>query len=217
MYRDSLKPKTTYPSHLARHLSATYFPKSATSVLDIGAGRGELVQELASIGYNCTALDDPKLSLDSRIPGVQRVWEAFDKNSFESTSQTFDVVILKSVIEHMSDPVGLLVKASRLLSDEGRILVLTPDWVRNKSRFYDDHTHIVPFTRRSLMNAMLVAGLYGPTVDYLIPLPRTWRHPMLARASQIIGPLVPPSVEWRPLRWSRERQLLGIAARRKAS
>ncbi len=211
MYRAELKPAGPYPAHLAEHLSQSFFSQVTGKVIDVGAGTGALSSELARRGFDTFALDDKKLSGESLITNVKQIWTNFSSLKFPVKDEAFDVVILKSVIEHMTMPLELVTECKRILSPNGRLIVLTPDWVRNKSRFYDDHTHVTPFTKISLTNLLLQVGFSSINVNYLIPLPRTWKSPFLSKVSQLVGPLVPPRVEWKPLRWSRERQIIGIA------
>lgn len=211
MYRVDLKPTSRYPALLAAHLSQSFFPQDVNKVIDVGAGTGALASELARKGFDTFALDDMFLSAESIIPEVKQIWTSFKSLQFPIKDESFDVVIIKSVIEHMTMPLELVIECKRILSPKGRLIVLTPDWVRNKSRFYDDHTHVTPFTKISLTNLLLQAGFSKLNVQYLVPLPRTWKSPFLSMVSQIVGPFVPPRLEWKPLRWSRERQLIGFA------
>jgi SAM-dependent methyltransferase len=66
----------------------------------------------------------------------------------------FEVIYFRHVIEHMTDPLSVLLKIKSALKPGGLLLVETPDYVtahhRAKSNFWDDYTHKTPFTFRSL-------------------------------------------------------------------
>ena len=214
MYREDLKPKTNYPSQLALHLAQSVFPPDCKEVLDIGSGRGELAVALAKTGLQVSAVDNYTQKEVTSLPrSVNWISGSFDDREFPIPGSSFDLVYAKSVIEHLREPLWLIEEAKRLLRPGGMLLILTPDWERNKSRFFDDHTHVTPFTRISMQNLLLLADLAQIRVDYLVPLPQTWHRPALRMVSQAIGPFVPPRVDWKPLRWSRERQILATAVR----
>lgn len=213
MYRDTLKPITSYPQRLAKHIADSLLQLSSEHrILDVGCGRGEIAQHLADLGLDVAATDyelPPREARSKKVDWHQMV----EADSLPFPDESFEIVYAKSVIEHQRRPEDFVRECARVMKPGGRLMVLTPDWVRNQARFYEDHTHYTPFTRVSLENLLLLMGLDDVVVQYLTPLPSTWNSPILAFLSRVIGPLVPPSVKIRPLRWSRERQLVGIATK----
>lgn len=212
MYRESLKPETDYPGQLAQHIADVWVPNSAQDVLDFGCGRGEIAAHLGEMGYRVVGADHevPPSAL-ARSNRVE--WLTVENHGEAIPDESFDFIMLKSVIEHQWHPVELLKQCRRMLRAGGSLLCLTPDWARNKTRFFDDHTHRTPFTRVSLHNAFLLAGFVSPSVDYFLQLPSTWQNRYLRTLSNTVGPLVPSKVNWKPLRWARERQLAGYATK----
>ena len=61
-----------------------------------------------------------------------------------------DLVLLIHAIEHFDDGSGLLRRLSDILRPGGAIVVVTPDWAKNKTGFYDDPTHRRPYTKIAL-------------------------------------------------------------------
>ena len=57
-------------------------------------------------------------------------------------------------MEHLEYPQKYLYKAKRVLKPGGKILCLIPDWEANYQIYYDDHTHVKPFTRVSLRDIL---------------------------------------------------------------
>lgn len=74
----------------------------------------------------------------------------------------FEVVYFRHVIEHMTDPLAILIKIRSILKPGGLLVVETPDYVtahhRKKSNFWDDYTHKTPFTFHSLERIAFDAG-----------------------------------------------------------
>jgi SAM-dependent methyltransferase len=68
----------------------------------------------------------------------------------------FDYVFIKSVIEHIWNTDLFLSEIYRVLKPGGKVIILTPDYQKQKSFFYDDYTHIKPFTLTSLKMAVLL-------------------------------------------------------------
>lgn len=66
----------------------------------------------------------------------------------------FEVIYFRHVIEHMTDPLGVLKRIKGMLKPGGLLVVETPDYVtahhRGESNFWDDYTHKTPFTWKSM-------------------------------------------------------------------
>ena len=88
------------------------------------------------------------------------------KDRFPFDDESFDIVFTKSVIEHIIDPSFFLKECRRVLKPAGLIIILTPDWVSHIVNFYDDPTHLRPYTEKSIIKLMQLYGLKNlKTVD----------------------------------------------------
>lgn len=110
-------------------LTRKYRPES---ILDVGCGRGVLLNELRRVhpdihlgGTDVAPLDADEW--DHRVSDVTKRVE------FEDAS--FDMVILGEIIEHVPDPDFLLAEAHRVLLPGGIIIVTTPNLVSWANRF----------------------------------------------------------------------------------
>jgi SAM-dependent methyltransferase len=72
---------------------------------------------------------------------------------------TTDVALLIHAIEHVPDAGPLLASLAATLTPGGALVVVTPDWNRSASWFYDDPTHCRPYTASSLADVLETAGL----------------------------------------------------------
>jgi 2-polyprenyl-3-methyl-5-hydroxy-6-metoxy-1,4-benzoquinol methylase len=136
-------------------------------VLDIGAGRGAFVSAAASAGYSAAALD-----MDA---GAGAVWTAAgvvgviaSGNGVPFRDGAFDVVRLKEVIEHVEDPLALILEAKRLLAPGGIVIAHTPTPYSQFypiGNFWDDYTHVRPFSRTALTRLTADAGLRLVSID----------------------------------------------------
>ncbi|MES1173869.1 MAG: bifunctional glycosyltransferase/class I SAM-dependent methyltransferase [Myxococcales bacterium] len=94
-------------------------------VLDVGCGQGELGYLLKQKGHHVTGVDwaPPKFQLDSFTQAD--IGAGLPK----SISDTFDVVILADVLEHMPEPLKLLDDVRQRLNPGGSVLVSLPNAV----------------------------------------------------------------------------------------
>ncbi|MTH98448.1 class I SAM-dependent methyltransferase [Roseibium sp. RKSG952] len=94
-------------------------------LLDVGAGSGILVEEALEMGFDAIGVE-PSQSLqetanDLGIPVLKGVLP------HPEISGKFDLITIVDVIEHVPDPVGLIATAAELLSENGTLIVVTPD------------------------------------------------------------------------------------------
>jgi 2-polyprenyl-3-methyl-5-hydroxy-6-metoxy-1,4-benzoquinol methylase len=101
------------------------------SVLDIGCGRGFYVQALTyfnqidqilGVDINQDYLDVARNNIDDDRVSLKQ----FDINQLDSLDQTFDLIILSEVLEHIGHDDQLLQKIRSLLSDEGKLVITVP-------------------------------------------------------------------------------------------
>ena len=56
-----------------------------------------------------------------------------------------------SVIEHIQNPTNILKEILRVLKIGGILIIITPNFKYLHKNFYDDPTHIRPYTEKSLI------------------------------------------------------------------
>lgn len=107
--------------------SLSSFLQCKSHVLEVGPGRGHIVEWLLSKGHNVTAVEHSVLlasELEKRAHAEVRVGE-FESMSMESGH--FDVFCSFHVIEHVIDPLSHLSKAYSLIRPGGIALIATPN------------------------------------------------------------------------------------------
>lgn len=132
-----------------------------SSILDVGAGTGDLLQEMYSVGFSDLTGIDPLISRDLEYPGV-RVY----RRSLEEHSGQYDFILLNHSLEHIPDPLAALRQVCRLLKHGGSALVRTPVADSWAWRTYgvcwvqlDAPRHLAVHTRRGLHVMAARAGL----------------------------------------------------------
>ena len=94
-------------------------------LLDIGAGSGILIEQAKKLGFEAMGVE-PSIELQTRA--VQHGLNVhLGVLPHIDIRGPFDIITVVDVIEHVSDPIGLLRQARELLAPDGLLLVTTPD------------------------------------------------------------------------------------------
>ena len=185
-YSEEKAPYGQYPFLFGKYLLKNIY-KQPGRILDLGCGRGEYIKVFSDLGFKPTGLDiSPKIleySSDYDVAVAN-----LENGAAPTKENSYDFVFSKSVIEHMRDPMGLLHISYRSLKPGGTAVVMTPSWIHNyKHAFYVDHTHVTPFTKTSLHDALKMAGYQDIRVGYFYQLPAIWKFPWLKYLSKIVS------------------------------
>lgn len=108
--------------------SLDQIPGDGLSVLDVGGGAGwllSLVRKLSPRVVQTHEVDVAE-SVRAAAEAAGHQFHCARIEEFETTER-FDLILMLNLIEHVSDPVGVLSALSRLVSDRGLILVKTPN------------------------------------------------------------------------------------------
>lgn len=104
-------------------------PPSSIKIVDIGCGNGsQLSIPLAHAGFDVMGIDSDEssiahaVSLSGKAPSAR-----FLCASIQDVTETFDVVILSEVLEHVMDPAGLLKQGVQRLVADGVVIITTPN------------------------------------------------------------------------------------------
>ena len=154
--------------------SVLKFRPEAKGLLDVGCSLGYVVEAGKRLGLRSAGLDVSEyavkrcveLGYDARQGDLSRM--PFDSGSF-------DICVMKHVIEHTPNPVEALKEVKRVLSPRGLVLIAVPDvtyWkgsvLRKSYRYYrpDDlgAQHYVYYSRRT-MRALLEQNEFAVLAD----------------------------------------------------
>ncbi len=210
VYNKKNKPETPYPKQLVSHLFKIAKMKPGMRLLEAGVGRGEHLRAFKDLGLITTGLDISPVAKEMS-PDLDITISEIGNNTLPYPDNHFDVVYSKSFIEHISEAELYFREVFRILKPGGILLNLTPDWEVNYKIFYDDYTHVRPFTITSLLNIHKVTGFKNTIVFKFRQLPIVWKYPILNILCAIISPFVPVRCGNKFLRWSRELMLVAIA------
>ena len=120
-----LRPNWQPGSHVYRDLVAAHlFPDAR--VLDLGCGRGGIMERLHAQASFATGLDPDLRSLrEHRAPALPLTCGLAEALPYADRS--FDLVCCSWVLEHVRRPAHAFAEAARVLGDSGRFVFLTPN------------------------------------------------------------------------------------------
>ncbi|KKT74719.1 MAG: Methyltransferase type 11 [Candidatus Nomurabacteria bacterium GW2011_GWA1_46_11] len=120
--------------------------------LDIGFGTGAFLIKLKRSGLRGVGIDiNPRAVNEGKKRGL-KVWKRDGQRS-GFKNEYFDVVRAKDVLEHLDKPQRLVAEVRRILKKRGLFVIHVPtqfSTVYPITNFWDDYTHIRPFTRRAI-------------------------------------------------------------------
>ncbi|MCB1204206.1 MAG: class I SAM-dependent methyltransferase [Verrucomicrobiae bacterium] len=173
-YKQTFVPK---PKHilraggvaLERHGHSRGTAQAGMCTLDIGAGGGEWVYLMKKLGCEARGIE-PNLGYGSFAKdqyGVEVFLGMYQDAAFKEES--FDLLSLYQVLEHLADPVEDLRRMSRFLKKGGVFLIEVPDILFAGMRF--DHKwhegHLFGFDALTLEAVAAKAGLRARFVEVL--------------------------------------------------
>jgi len=149
-YRDH--DKKLYQSRLKIEAIEKLKP-TGKKLLDVGAGQGHFMKEAIERGWDVVGTE---LSVEAR-ESAKKLFKINLKESFEEYGpETFDVITLWDVLEHVSDTKGILAEVSKLLKKDGILIIETVnidsvDFLVQKEKWHLWHVdHNYYFSMKSL-------------------------------------------------------------------
>lgn len=146
------------------------------SVFEIGYGDGALLRRFLEAGARIGGVDPGQLgaTVDAEVLRRGTLWQGVMEDLPDGSYQA-DLVYGVHVIEHVTDPMRTMRKASTLLKEGGRLTLLTPaadSWgLRTFGAAWwmlEDPTHVRFFTESSLALAARSAGFGSIRVERLV-------------------------------------------------
>ena len=134
-------------------------------VLDVGSGLGVFPFEMAKHGWKVLAVE-PSIQFCEHLRKVGGFEVYHGEFNPAVIDRKFSIITLNKVLEHVSDPLELLLKLKKCLDDNGVIYIEVPDGpaaMRSSStreEFYLEHLHV--FSRDSINQTLRNAGFEIP-------------------------------------------------------
>lgn len=167
--------------------------KPGERLLDVGSGNGEFLEIAQDMGYETYGVDpDPKAvesavsrGLNVRLGGIEE---------YEDMLETFDVITMNHVIEHVHDPYKILLTVYRLLKPGGLLWLSTPNIMsfgykkyKHNWRGLEPPRHLHIFNWDSLINLLKKSGFNS--IEKII---NNKNYPNLAEKSSALSKGIDP-------------------------
>jgi len=173
---------TSLPDRIKSHLDARLFrklirllPNDDLRVLDVGGGSGWLLSLIRSVSPRVKSTHEVDIQERAR-PAAESAGHVYHNCRIEefSSEESFDLILLLNLIEHVTDPGAVLVAMRKLLSPHGLILIKTPNVDTLDCRLFRNHNwggfhcprHFVLFNRQSIMDLGQRCGLRVEKINY---------------------------------------------------
>ena len=104
--------------------------------VDLGCGDKFLEPEVRRRGFKYFGFDIDNIDLT--------------QDDIPISDDSVDIAVCYSVLEHLIDPTKMLLETYRILKRGGVLVIETPNWHYSTKTFFDDYTHIKPYTPSSI-------------------------------------------------------------------
>jgi len=141
---------------ICRFLQQRYIPAQSV-ILEIGSGHCHFINNIQ--GREKHALDVSSEMLGFIGHGVHgHVQSCTSLNEFEDSF--FDTVFASNVFEHLTreEMQKALVEVKRILKDDGKLIIVQPNFKYCCKEYFDDYTHIQVFTHVGLHDFLVALG-----------------------------------------------------------
>lgn len=144
--------------------------KSSLSVLDVGCGFGHTLEYFKSRGHSVSGVEpSPEAAAHCQSLDLNVV-QANVEDFLDSCTETFDLVVMYHVLEHVLDPREVLQRCKRVMGEQSALYLSTPNDFSflqevavqanaSKTWWFHPPRHINYFSHESLMSLVRGQGL----------------------------------------------------------
>ena len=150
-------------------------PGDGLAVLDVGGGAGWLLSTLRKVSSRVKATHEIDINEGARL-AAESAGHVFHRCRVEdfSSSESFDLILLLNLIEHVADPAAVLNAMRKLLSPGGLMLIKTPNVDTLDCRLFRNNNwggfhcprHFVLFNKQSIVELGQRCGLQAIQAAY---------------------------------------------------
>lgn len=161
-------------------------------MLDVGCGGGAFLRRMRKAGWEVVGIE-PDGKAAARL-AAREGWPVYGalEDLLRAREPRFDVIVLSHVIEHLPDPIRTFAALKGLLTDDGRMLLTTPNAMSLGMHIFgaawrglEPPRHFNVFTPDSLSQTLKRTGFHVERMRTDVRLARgIWFFSYLARAGE---------------------------------
>lgn len=136
-------------------------------ILDVGCGAGLFFDALDRFGH-VEGIESDRSAIDNAGRWKDRIHHGEFNESFVPAAG-FDLILMLDVLEHLTAPVPLLLRASGHLRPGGAVLITVPAFNWLWTQHDDLNQHVRRYTARGVEDMVRAAGLSPNKPRYLFP------------------------------------------------
>lgn len=190
-------------------------------ILDVGCGSGSFLYEMKQLGLEPYGIDINREAIaHAKSKGLHA--HLGDLASCKFPDKFFDIITLRSVIEHVRNPRATLCEIYRVMKDEGLLILNTPNIASYEARLFgvywsalDTPRHLFLFSLGTLQRVLHDCGFSVSHVDWLAFTPDQFLNSM--RNARKFGKISSTRTLELSLRWTAIQPLLCLASASRAS
>lgn len=160
-------------------------------LLELGAGRGDFLAEMATLPtVQASGIDLSETSVAAARTRGLDVRHAALEDVVGDEAATYDVVVLSHVLEHVGEPLQLMMDVKRLLAAGGRVLFSVPYSPMSREYLHDDVMNLPPhhMTRWNMVALEGLARVTGLSLETWMPkAKRPWKRALKHTCDQVAG------------------------------
>jgi SAM-dependent methyltransferase len=148
-----------------------------SKILDAGCGTGGNLDLLSSLGCDVTGLEmEPDAAEIARSKSGKAVYIGSLPDQIPFADESFDLIVLLDVLEHIEDDIGTLASLTAKLKPGGNLLITVPAFSFLWSSHDEAHHHKRRYRLNELVGKMQHCNLQPKYASYF----NTWLFPMIA-------------------------------------
>lgn len=130
------------------------YAQPESSILDVGCGWGNYVNDLREIGFKYAEGVDPFIEKDIQHDSGARVRKLF----VEEVQKKYDVVLSHHSLEHMLDPLASLLGMKSCIKDDG-VLILTVPVAEELYRMFKENCYLIQAPQHFFLFSLRSIGI----------------------------------------------------------
>ncbi len=164
------------------YISAHTEGTAGKRILEMGSADGTFLSYFKSAGYEVRGLETSEYMTSKAIEKFGISLEHLHITDINPDKHCYDIIALPHVIEHLTDPAGILSHCKSLLAPGGIVFIEAPysplpeEASSEELAFYLETTHLYNFRPRSISKLVAESGLEMKTLDrFFYPVPDIFR------------------------------------------